>query len=100
MLKKKFAAFIAVALIQLSSSAAFAAFADLDLVQVVYERNGGAEYATDLGNIRSGLSNYDVFKDGVWQTYIPLYADDKCVFQKDRPQFPAVIHCCNNRCPQ
>ncbi len=74
MLKKKFAAFIAVALIQLSSSAAFAAFADLDLVQVVYERNGGAEYATDLGNIRSGLSNYDVFKDGVWQTYIPIFA--------------------------
>ena len=54
MFKKKIAILVAAALMSLSASSAFAAFADLELIRVVYERTTGtAEYVTDLGNINS-----------------------------------------------
>lgn len=58
MFKKKLAAIIAAAFMTLSASSAFAAFADLELFRVVYERGTGTlEYATDLGNVKSLIAN-------------------------------------------
>lgn len=51
MFKKKFAAMIAAALMTMSASSAFAAFADLELIRVYYDRNGN-EFATDLGKVK------------------------------------------------
>jgi len=48
MFKRKLVALIAAALMTLSASSAFAAFADLELIRVYYDRNG-SEIATDLG---------------------------------------------------
>ena len=56
MFKKKFAAMIAAALMTMSASSAFAAFADLELIRVYYDRTG-AEVATDLGNVKTILDN-------------------------------------------
>jgi len=56
MLKKKFAAMIAAALMTMSASSAFAAFADLELIRVYYDR-AGSEFATDLGNVKTILDN-------------------------------------------
>lgn len=51
MLKKKIVMMLAAAMMTLSASSAFAAFADLELIRVVYERGTGTqEFATDLGN--------------------------------------------------
>ena len=50
MFRKKIAVTIAAALMTLSASSAFAAFADLELIRVYYDRNG-AESATDLGKV-------------------------------------------------
>jgi hypothetical protein len=54
-MKKKMIMLVAAAMMTLSASSAFAAFADLELIRVVYDR-AGAEYATDLGNINTLLS--------------------------------------------
>ncbi len=51
MLKKKIAIVLAAAMMTLSASSAFAAFADIDLVRVVYERTSGTtELVSNLGN--------------------------------------------------
>jgi hypothetical protein len=55
MFKKKLAMLIAAALMTLSASSAFAAFGDMELIRVYYDR-AGAEYATDLGNINTLLA--------------------------------------------
>lgn len=55
MLKKKIVMLIAAALMTLSASSAFATFGDLELIRVTYDR-AGAEYATDLGNIKTLLA--------------------------------------------
>ena len=47
---------VAVAAVALSSGSASAAFADLELIRVYYDRNG-TEIATDLGNVKSILEN-------------------------------------------
>lgn len=52
MFKKKLAALTAAALITLSSSSAFAVFADLELIRVYYDRVGN-EYGTDLGGVKN-----------------------------------------------
>ena len=51
-MKKKMIMLIAAAMMTLSASSAFAAFADLELIRVVYDRAGN-EYATDLGNVNT-----------------------------------------------
>lgn len=57
MLRKKIAVLVAAALMSLTASSAFAAFADLNLVRVIYERTTGTtETATDLGNINTLLA--------------------------------------------
>ena len=60
MFKKKLTMLIAAALMTLSTSSAFAAFADSELIRVYYDRNG-AEIATDLGKVTdltaAGASN-------------------------------------------
>jgi len=50
-MKKKMIALLAGALMTLSASSAFAAFADLSLVRVVYQGSTNLEVATDLGNV-------------------------------------------------
>jgi hypothetical protein len=56
MLRKKLVALVAAALMTLTASSAFAAFADSHLIRVYYDR-AGAEYATDLGLISSVLTS-------------------------------------------
>jgi hypothetical protein len=57
MLKKKIVMLIAAAMMTLSASSAFAAFADMELIRVVYERTTGTtEQVTDLGTISSNLT--------------------------------------------
>ena len=51
MFRKKIAVTIAAALMTLSASSAFAAFTDLELIRVYYDRAGN-EYATDLGKVK------------------------------------------------
>ncbi len=51
MFKKKITMLIAAAMMTLSASSAFAAFADLELIRVYYDRNG-SEIATDLGKVK------------------------------------------------
>lgn len=54
MLKKKIATVLAAAAMTLTASSAFAAFADLDLIRVVYERTTGTtELGTDLGVVKN-----------------------------------------------
>ena len=55
-MKKKMIMLVAAAMMTLSASSAFAAFGDLELIRVVYDR-AGAEYATDLGNINTLLNS-------------------------------------------
>ena len=55
MFKRKLAAISAAALMTLSASSAFAAFADLELIRVYYDRNG-SEVATDLGKVKDLLA--------------------------------------------
>jgi hypothetical protein len=51
---KKLAIFAVAALLTLSASSAFAAFGDLELIRVYYERTTGtAELVTDLGNVNT-----------------------------------------------
>ena len=58
MLKKKIVMFIAAAMMTLSASSAFAAFADLELIRVVYERGTGTtEQVTDLGNVNTIIAD-------------------------------------------
>ena len=77
MLKKKFAAMIAAALMTMSASSAFAAFADLELIRVYYDRTG-SEFATDLGNVKTILDNAKqpggVTLDGSFGTLTSGYA--------------------------
>jgi len=57
MLKKKIVMILAAAMMTLSASSAFAAFADMELFRVVYERGTGtSEQLTDMGSITSLLS--------------------------------------------
>jgi hypothetical protein len=56
MLKKKIVMLVAAALMTLSASSAFAAFADSQLIRVYYNRTTGVETATDLGTITSVLA--------------------------------------------
>ena len=51
MFRKKLAVLVAAALMSLTASSAFAAFADLELIRVYYDRSG-AEIATDLGKVK------------------------------------------------
>jgi hypothetical protein len=55
MFRKKLVALVAAALMTLTASSAFAAFADLELIRVYYDR-AGAEIATDLGNVKTLLA--------------------------------------------
>jgi len=77
MFKKKFAAMIAAALMTMSASSAFAAFADLELIRVYYDRTG-SEFATDLGNVKTILDNAKqpggVTLDGSFGTLTSGYA--------------------------
>jgi hypothetical protein len=57
MFKKKIATLVAAALMTLSASSAFAAFGELELIRVYYDRATGAEIVTDLGNINTLLSS-------------------------------------------
>ncbi len=58
MFKKKIVMLIAAALMTLSASSAFAAFTDLELIRVVYERGtGSTETLTDLGNVNTILND-------------------------------------------
>lgn len=50
MLKKKIVMLVAAAMMTLTASSAFAAFADLSLIRVYYDRTG-SEIATDLGKV-------------------------------------------------
>lgn len=50
MFRKKLAVLVAAALMTLTASSAFAAFSDLELIRVYYDR-AGAEIATDLGKV-------------------------------------------------
>jgi hypothetical protein len=61
MFKKKIAVLIAAAMMTLSASSAFAAFADLELIRVVYERGAGTETLTDLGNVNTVLASGGTF---------------------------------------
>ncbi len=64
-MKKKMIALLASALMTLSASSAFAAFADLELIRVVYQRSGGTvEAATDLGNVNTLLASGGTFGGG------------------------------------
>jgi len=54
-MKKKMIMLLAGSLMAMSASSAFASFADLELIRVVYDRNG-LEVATDLGSISSILA--------------------------------------------
>jgi hypothetical protein len=57
MFKKKIVMLIAAAMMTLSASSAFAAFGDLELIRVYYERTTGTvEVATDLGTISTLLA--------------------------------------------
>src|SRR6185369_16678479 len=57
MFRKKLAVLVAAALMTLSASSAFAAFGDMELIRVYYERTTGTvEVATDLGNIDNLLA--------------------------------------------
>jgi hypothetical protein len=57
-MKKKMIALLAGALMMISASSAFAAFSDLELIRVVYQRTGGTvEAATDLGNVNTLLAS-------------------------------------------
>lgn len=51
MFRKKLAVLVAAALMTLSASSAFAAFGDLELIRVYYDRSG-SEIATDLGKVK------------------------------------------------
>ncbi len=56
-MKKKMIVMLAGAMMTLSASSAFAAFADLSLIRVVYERTTGTvENVTDLGNVKTILA--------------------------------------------
>jgi len=50
-MRRKIFGVIAAALMTLSASSAFAAFTDLELIRVYYDRNG-SEVATDLGKVK------------------------------------------------
>ena len=54
-MKKKIITLIAGALMALSASSAFAAFGDMELIRVYYDRTG-AEIATDLGKVSDVLA--------------------------------------------
>ena len=61
-MKKKIVMLIAAAMMTLSASSAFAAFGDLELIRVVYERTtGSTETLTDLGNVSSVLATGGTF---------------------------------------
>jgi hypothetical protein len=62
MFKKKLVMLIAAALMTLTASSAFAAFADFDLIRVVVDKASTKEIATDLGNITTlaGTTNNTV----------------------------------------
>ena len=61
-MKKKMIMLIAAAMMTLSASSAFAAFADLELIRVVYERTtGSTETLTDLGNVSTVLATGGTF---------------------------------------
>ncbi|NVN98826.1 MAG: hypothetical protein HXX17_05830 [Geobacteraceae bacterium] len=74
---KKLATIVAAAMLTLSASSAFAAFADLELIRVYYDRAGN-EYATDLGSIASLLAPQTTttiagnFGTAVYATYFAL----------------------------
>jgi len=55
MFRKKLAVLVAAALMSLTASSAFAAFADLELIRVYYDRAGN-EVATDLGKVKDILA--------------------------------------------
>ena len=62
---KKIASIVAVAALSISAGNAFAAFADNELIRVVYERGTGAtEQVTDLGSVSSLLSGSHSFSTG------------------------------------
>jgi hypothetical protein len=53
-MKKKMIALVAGALMALSTTSAFAAFENMDLIRVVYQKSGGTtEIASELGNVAS-----------------------------------------------
>lgn len=55
MFRKKLAVLVAAAMMSLTASSAFAAFADLELIRVYYDR-AGSEVATDLGKVKDILA--------------------------------------------
>ena len=66
-MKKKMIALLAGALMAMSASSAFAAFADLDLIRVYYERTTGTiEKATDLGNVKTLIATPSTTIAGSW----------------------------------
>lgn len=63
-MKKKMIALVAGALMALSASSAFAAFGDMDLIRVVYQKSGGTtEIASELGNVNNLIATTN-FKAG------------------------------------
>jgi len=73
MFRKKIAVTIAAALMTLSASSAFAAFADLELIRVYYDRNG-SEFATDLGKVKDLLAAGTTTIDGSFGSLTTGYA--------------------------
>jgi hypothetical protein len=64
MFRKKLAVLVAAALMTLSASSAFAAFADMELIRVVLDNAGTVEIATDLGNVNTIIAG-GTFGSGV-----------------------------------
>ena len=81
MLGRKLITFIAAAMITLSSSSAFAAFADMELIRVYYDRNG-SEIASDLGNMSSILASRSTFNGSF--DYLDLSSSYVVYFGLDR----------------
>jgi len=64
---KRLSVTLIVTLFVFSASSAFAAFADQELIRVVYERApNGMEYGTDLGNVRENTTFPVYFDTGTW----------------------------------
>jgi hypothetical protein len=61
---KKLASVVAFAALSISAGSAFAAFADKELIRVVYERGGTTEQVTDLGSVGGLLTGSHSFTTG------------------------------------
>ncbi|HBA72266.1 MAG: hypothetical protein A2X82_01520 [Geobacteraceae bacterium GWC2_55_20] len=86
MFRKKLAVLVAAALMSLTASSAFAAFADLELIRVYYDRAGN-EVATDLGKVKDILAapstTFAGSFDGLSTGYAVYFALDRTAGMSD-----------------